>query len=65
MKAATVITLSSEERDELEGRVRFRRSEQRVAERARIVLLAAKGLTNIELADKPTTVADALVLKNW
>ena len=41
---ATPITLSSDERDKLEALAGSRKSEARMRERARIVLLAASGL---------------------
>ena len=41
---ATLIILSSEERAELEGLARSTRTEHRLRQRARIVLLAAEGL---------------------
>ncbi len=43
---ATLIDLSKEERAELEGLVRSRKTEHRLRQRARIVLLAADGLAS-------------------
>jgi hypothetical protein len=45
-KIATVIRLSAGERRTLEGWGRAHKSERRAAERARIVLLAAQGMSN-------------------
>jgi putative transposase len=45
-----VVDLTDEERRELEGLVRRHKTAQQVAERARIVLLAADGLNNSEIA---------------
>jgi transposase len=50
--AAAKIVLSEEERCELEGRVRRRKSWYGAARRARIVLLAAEGLDNTAIAEK-------------
>src|SRR5262249_58574348 len=44
------VLLRDEQRAELERIVRAQRSEQRLVTRARLVLLAAKGLTNEEIA---------------
>jgi transposase len=49
---ATVVVLSDEERDELERWTRRRSSAQALALRARIVLLAAEGLTNTQIAER-------------
>ena len=49
---AVKIVLSEEERCELEGRVRRRKSSHGAARRARIVLLAAEGLSNTAIAEK-------------
>lgn len=51
-RVATTIVLDTEQRNELEARVRARRSEQRAVERARIVLLADNGLTNRQIAER-------------
>ena len=51
MKVAVSIVLSPEERAELEKLARGRRVAVRVAERARIVLLAAEGKQNREIAE--------------
>jgi transposase len=51
MKVAASIVLSAEERDELEKLARGRRIAVRVVERARIVLLAAEGKQNREIAE--------------
>jgi transposase len=50
MNEATTIKLSGEQRDELERRVRSQTIDVRVARRARIVLLAADGVGNHEIA---------------
>src|SRR3954471_22530960 len=50
MKVAVAIVLSAEERAELEKLARGRKVAVRVAERARIVLLAAEGKQNREIA---------------
>lgn len=52
MFKATEVNVSSEERQELERRTRARSSEQRVVERAQIVLLAAEGKTNNAIAEQ-------------
>ncbi len=49
---AVAIELSDEERVELERRVRRRKSSHGAARRARIVLLAADGLSNLAIAEK-------------
>jgi len=51
MKVAASIVLSTEERDELEKLARGRKVAARVVERARIVLLAAEGKQNREIAE--------------
>src|SRR5262245_36829791 len=48
----TVLALSEAERCELEGWARRRRTAQALALRARIVLRAAKGLSNTAIADE-------------
>src|ERR1035438_6566734 len=50
MRIAQAITLSSEERTRLESQARSRSLPVRVAERARIVLFAASGLQDLEIA---------------
>lgn len=50
--AAAVVVLSDEERDQLERWTRRRSSAQALALRARIVLLAAEGLKNTEIAER-------------
>lgn len=50
MNEATTIELSSEQRSELERRVRSQTIDARVARRARIILLAADGVGNHEIA---------------
>ena len=50
--AAVAVVLSDEERDELERWTRRRSSAQGLALRARIVLLAAAGLTNTQIAQR-------------
>jgi len=49
-RGAVEVLLSDEQRAELERIVRAQRSEQRLVKRARVVLLAEKGLTNEEIA---------------
>ena len=49
---AVAIVLSDTERHELEGRVRRRKSSHGAARRARIILLAADGLSNMAIAKK-------------
>lgn len=51
MKIAASIVLSAEERNDLEKLGRGRKVAVRVAERARIVLLAAEGKQNREIAE--------------
>ncbi|HWN12203.1 MAG TPA: IS630 family transposase [Pyrinomonadaceae bacterium] len=51
MKVAVLVSLSAEEREELEKLARGRKVAVRVAERARIVLLAAEGKQNQEIAE--------------
>jgi transposase len=51
MKVAVSIVLSAEEREELEKLARGRKIAVRVVERARIVLLAAEGKQNREIAE--------------
>lgn len=51
MRVAPKIELSDEERGELERRVRSRCTSVRLMQRARIVLLAAGGMRNKEIAD--------------
>lgn len=51
MKVAVRIVLSAEEREEVEKLARGRKVAVRVAERARIVLLAAEGKQNREIAE--------------
>lgn len=50
MNKATMIELSDEQRAEPERRVRSQTIDERVAKRARIVLLAADGVGNHEIA---------------
>ena len=50
--AAAVVVLSDEEREQLERWTRRRSSAQALALRARIVLLAAEGLKNTEIAEQ-------------
>jgi transposase len=52
MPAAVTIELSDDERAQLEAWTRRRTSAQALAQRSRIVLLAADGLTNIEIAQR-------------
>jgi transposase len=49
-RRATTIVLTVEERNELQRRVRARTSSQQAAQRARIVLRAAEGARNIDIA---------------
>ena len=49
-RRATPIVLTVEERDELQRRARARTSSQQAAQRARIVLRAAEGARNIDIA---------------
>ena len=60
-RIAALIDLSAEEQRELEGLSRRRRTAQGLAQRARIVLLAAQGLENKEIVDRlgvaPNTVS--------
>lgn len=51
MKVAVAIVLSAEEKEEVEKLARGRKVAVRVAERARIVLLAAEGKQNREIAE--------------
>src|SRR5258708_23566087 len=55
MRIAPVITLSSEERTGLESQARSRSLPVRVAERARIVLFAACGQQDLEIAARMAT----------
>jgi len=50
MRTATAISLSDEERSALEALALGRRTEVRVSERAKIVLRAAAGLQNTQIA---------------
>ena len=50
MRVAPQIELTDEERAELMKLVRFKRTSVRLAQRARIVLLAAQGLQNTDIA---------------
>src|ERR1700683_381959 len=52
ISVAVFIELSEEERAQLESWVRRRRSAQALAQRCRIVLLAAEGLNNTEIAER-------------
>jgi hypothetical protein len=49
-RRATPVELTGEQRAELERVVRAQRSEQRLVKRARVALLAEKGLANEEIA---------------
>src|SRR3954464_14735819 len=51
-RRATPIVLTVEERSELQRRVRARTSSQQAAQRARIVLRAAGGARNIDIAEE-------------
>ena len=50
MRVAPPIELSAEQRTTLEAWANGRKSQVRVAERARVVLLAAEGKQNLEIA---------------
>ncbi len=52
MRIAPSVTLSEQDRRQLETRARSRCSPARIVERARIVLFAAKGLRNDQIASK-------------
>jgi transposase len=61
-KPASALSLSGEHRDRLEGWLRAHSTPLQVARRAEIVLLAAEGLSNAEIADRvgvsrPTVVS--------
>jgi transposase len=55
MRVATAIHLSSEQRQQLQGAARSRSLPLRVVERAQIVLLAADGLRNDQIAERLST----------
>lgn len=55
MRKARVITLGAEEREQLRKDANSRRSEARLVLRAKIVLLAAEGLENLEIAQRLNT----------
>jgi transposase len=57
-----VVELSGEERRELEGLVRAHRTPQQIALRARIVLAAADGLNNTQIARRLGVEADTVRL---
>jgi putative transposase len=61
------VDLTDEERRELEGLVRRHKTGQQIAERARIVLLAADGLNNSEIARRLTLEPDTVRLwrRRW
>lgn len=63
MRQAPVITLSEEERSTLESWARSRTAAARLVARAKIVLAAAKGMQNIEIADKLSI--DVTVVSRW
>ena len=52
MKKAVTIELSADDRRSLESIVKARAAEIRHIQRARIVLLASEGQTNLEIADE-------------
>jgi transposase len=56
------VVLSVEERQELEGLVRAHRTPQQLAQRARIVLAAADGLNNTQIARQVGVDADTVRL---
>jgi len=55
MRVATVIELTSEQRQRLQSAARSRSMPLRVVERAQIILLAAEGLRNDEIAERLST----------
>ncbi len=55
MRVVPVVELSSEQRATLEARTRARRASARSVERARIILLAADGCQNREIARRLQT----------
>jgi len=55
MRVATVIELTSEQRQQLQTAARSRSMPLRVVERAQIILLAAEGLRNDEIAQRLST----------
>lgn len=59
-RAAVSIDLSMSERDELEGLARRRRTAQGLARRVQIVLLAATGIENQEIAERLGTSKNTL-----
>jgi transposase len=59
-RLAPIVELDTEQRGALEARVRARTSEQRIVERARIVLLAAEGLANKEIAERLSVDPDTV-----
>jgi len=63
MRRAVTITLSDEERSTLESWARSRTAAARLVARARIVLAAAKGMRNIEIAEKLSI--DVTVVARW
>ncbi len=70
MRRAPVITLSPEQRTVLESQARSRSFPLRVVERARIVLLAASGQQDKEIAARTVTTpkkfrAGASVSSRW
>lgn len=62
-RVAVTIELDAEQRRKLEGRLRARRTEQRAVERARIVLLAADGFNNRQIAERLS--ADPDTVSKW
>lgn len=63
MRRAPVITLSDDERTQLEAWARSRRAAARLVNRAKIVLAAAQGLQNIDIATKLSM--DVTVVSRW
>ena len=62
-RRATLVELTGEQRAGLERIVRAQRSEQRLVKRARVALLAEKGLTNEQVAQLVGLSADKKVGK--
>ncbi|MFL5864894.1 MAG: helix-turn-helix domain-containing protein, partial [Solirubrobacteraceae bacterium] len=52
INTAVVIELNEDERSQLESWARRRTSAQALAQRSRIVLRAAEGLKNVEIAER-------------
>lgn len=63
MRRAVTITLSETERDTLNSWARSRTASARLVSRAKIVLLAANGMQNIDISDKLSI--DVTVVARW